>query len=771
MLHLCPAVRAQEHDTTTERGEIISDLVKAADKTWRAVSTPDRRYSTRSLFSGMLAYTQADIHPERVAHFIQLAEKLQERTPDHQHLGNFFWYSNESEVLDRNAVDFCMQHAALIWKLHRDRLDPESRERLHGIISRSITGLINHLPRPSYTNIALMNASNLILLGEALAEEDAGRIGRSRLVIFIRTLFEEGLHEYVSPTYYGVDLETALLLEALSENADVRRSAAAIRQLLESDIALNRLDKRVVLSGTCSRTYDFLYKFGILDSLLIPFGWMARPDPASGIRFAHRSFASLYTEHRPSKETMALAEIFPRTVQQRWGARPHETRMHYLCRDVSLSSSSAGYGKMDIPLSVDLPYSGIKPEVQLYFLPDGRNDPYGRSKIIAGNHNKALHLTPWWRAVQSENCALAMVFYDSSNLDRITETLQSHLVFRRGLDGLWIDNHPIEIDSLKQKPLKLDVAQTLFLREGTAAVAIRIPWARGIGDYTARTTLVDDGRHQALRLTVSHGVVSPDKPEGSRCAGAVFAVQTGSGIVTDSQFNAFRKALVAAPVQIRQAGFALEAAWQSEGKSLQLRCADTSFPAAVTMQPQPATPILAVNGRDIGSEILQRSPCVSEYLKTRQRAVTIDITPEAATALLVCDCEYSVPIVMAAENGRDYLWVEEHEGARSWNAGALHWQLNIIQAGNYIIEAEVLAPTPEDDSFYFSIYGADGREIVPEFAWSTGVNKNWRWARVRTRGRSGAQSVFKLPAGRAKLVFRTREAGTKISGARLTRQP
>ncbi len=69
---------------------------------------------------------------------------------------------------------------------------------------------------------------------------------------------------------------------------------------------------------------------------------------------------------------------FPRPVRQAWGPKPTESRTHWLLPDVTLGCSSALYGAHDGPLTFDL--SGPSAAVRGYFIPAGREDPYGQKK-------------------------------------------------------------------------------------------------------------------------------------------------------------------------------------------------------------------------------------------------------------------------------------------------------------------------------------------------------------------------------------------------------
>ncbi|HRR33095.1 MAG TPA: hypothetical protein P5026_03275 [Kiritimatiellia bacterium] len=300
------------------RGRLLPDLVSRADSTWRKLSKPGTVYGCRELFTAMLAYAEAGVHPDRISVLATTAEQMQNREAGHRAYGNFRWYSRDREVLDDNAVDFCMQHGALLWRFHRDSLAPDVRERLRVMLDLGLHGLIHHRPRTTYTNIALLNASDLILLGEALANPDAVREGERRLTLFIKTLWEEGVHEYVSPTYYGVDLESLLLLASLAQTAEIRALADTLADYFWADIALNWHTPSERLAGAHSRTYDYLYGFGELDQILSAADWLPHPP-----KFRFGTFTPLYVNAlgMPS-EAAALNQRYPRLVEQTWGSIP-----------------------------------------------------------------------------------------------------------------------------------------------------------------------------------------------------------------------------------------------------------------------------------------------------------------------------------------------------------------------------------------------------------------------------------------------------------------
>ena len=81
---------------------------------------------------------------------------------------------------------------------------------------------------------------------------------------------------------------------------------------------------------------------------------------------------------------------------------------------------------------VDLP--GGREQPRCYFIPDGREDPYGKKKYETGSakHLKALHMQPFWAGVQRSCDALGLVIYRRRDL-KAAEVIhvQSHFVLRR----------------------------------------------------------------------------------------------------------------------------------------------------------------------------------------------------------------------------------------------------------------------------------------------------------------------------------------------------
>ncbi len=766
------AVFAQE-PAPVPRERCLPDLVKRADDTCRKLAKPKAAYGCRELFTSMLAYGEVRTNVTRIAELLTFAEKMQDRDPSHRGYGNFRWYSRDTEVMDYNAADFCMQHGALLWRFHREALDAATRDRLLRLLTLGLQGLVNHRPRTTYTNIALLNASDLILLGETLGDARAVSEGERRLDLFLKTLWEEGTHEYVSPTYYGVDVESMMLLEALAQKEETRAVARTLLTFFWHDIAFNWFAPGQRLAGAHSRTYDYVYGCGELDQAMTACGWLPTPD-----KHTFTSFTPLYARWQPPRELWQLCTSrYPRLVEQTWGAEPLRSRTHYVCQDVTLSTAWKSYsgGRMDITLSADLPGTREERLPRLSFIPDGRRDPYGKKAVFDGKtHAKAFHLDPWWAGVQDRADALGVAVYRDSDFKDATGTLDSHLLFRRKLDALWINEKRIAFKDGQASTNSVPAGASVFLRQGTAVIGIRVPWTRGQDGKVCPVSIVDDNNaFGAARLTVAHAWNDPSNHTARVQAGAAFWLRVGSGIASDDAFAAFRKAFDAAPSEVAVTP-----------DSLRIQVAGLTRPLSVTAlapftgnpvtTPAPPRTVLGLDGQDLGRTVLETSPVIQTYLKTRRQALPVAVSLGRPTVWEAEQASFTVPYEAATNDvtaaGGAYLWVPEIDGQNSGGSGRATYSLNVAFAGNYTLSGRVLTATPDDDSFFLSIRSEDGKERLPETAWSPGVHTNWAWCDLTLPGKHGPAALA-LPQGRVTLTLRPREAGAKLDQLRLTLQP
>lgn len=744
-------------DFDAQRAAILEACLARAERVWDDVARLRPELSARDLFWLALVYCESGEHQDRLEQIFEVAARMQDRDQASRGFGNFHWRWREGAVLDANAVDFCMQHAAPLWLRHRDDLPPAARATLAEILDYAVEGALRHRVPPSYTNIALMNAGNLILLGEALDRPDVTREGLARLDAVCLYTWEAGIHEYDSPTYYGVDLDDLMLLHELTRNEDARTRAAALLELFWQDIALNWYPPAQRLSGARSRDYDYLHGLGYLDTQMWAAGWLETDPPTN--------LAPALATWRPSEDLRQLSvRRFPRLVRQSWGPGAMESRTHYLLEDVTLSSSGAAYGAMDLPLTVDLP--GPRGQVRGYFIPDGRRDPYGQKKIPAGPHEKTLHLRPFWAAAQRTTDALGLVIHRPGDYDPNPATLESHFVLPRDVDGAWIGEREVDLS----RPTFVETLaprEALVVRKGSAAVGVRVPWTRGLDGNAAPVALVIDGnRHGAMRLTVAHHSFWGIEDASSR-AGAAFWVRVGGGL-DDAAFARWRRDFATAAVQVAASPERVRVEVAGADGPVILACA-APWAGCEEVEPAPTRGVLELDGQEIGRPLLADLPMVREFEAQRARGVEVVAVPPEGVYLEAEDGlvrpQMRVDDDPDASGGR-FVWMPGEVGGQASGSGSVTWQVEIPQAGEYYLWGRVLTPTQSDDSFFVRAF-TETAEPVGRVDWHTGIHEQWEWARVKF-GRADEPAVLRLPAGSVSLEFSVREDGAKLDRVFLT---
>ena len=183
---------------------------------------PPPTMGLRALFSHLLAEARSGKHPERFERLCELAWQAQNHDPKAATYGNIKWTWRDKGVTDQNAIDFCMQDAALLWLKHRQSVPEPARTKLRQLIELGIEGCLRHRVTFSYTNITILNAANLIVLGEMFQRPEVADEGLRRLEGLCTWTWAYGTHEYDSPTYYGVDLNGLQFVQAHAKSERAR---------------------------------------------------------------------------------------------------------------------------------------------------------------------------------------------------------------------------------------------------------------------------------------------------------------------------------------------------------------------------------------------------------------------------------------------------------------------------------------------------------------------------------------------------------------------
>ena len=599
-----------------------AEAVRQLDKRWAGIAELKPRLGVRDLFAFALEAVANDYHPEHVERAFELARQMQDREPKNRTYGNFKWYWGGEKPDDLNAAEFCMQQGVLIWMFHRDKLTPGARNLLEELMRFGAEGVKRRGVKPGYTNIFLMHIWNLCALGEALAGTDSQSPNSPKLVsVPARELAEEGrrafdewllytwkngISEYVSTTYYGVDLDCLGLLARHIKDEQVRKKAEAALRLFWTDIAANWFEPAQRLGGAHSRDYDYLTGHGSLDTHLRLAGWL--PDATHGKdAVAPRGvFIDLLKWTPPPEIRAQFAGLLPRVICQHFGEKPWEVATHYLGRTISLGSAGACKGPEDKVFTIN--FAGGPKMVMCNLVMDGRKDPYGVNKsVTGGGHMKSHHLTPFVASVQRGPEVLLLASDNSKSRKEGSVEWQmvaqmSHLVLPSEVQ-VWIKDQPAQPPAA-DKERELAAAEPIFLRYGDAAAGLRYLVTRGTDGQPAPLRWVNDGaQHKAMRLTCAH---SETPPQGRGIV--AFWVRVAEGL-DDAAFARFRRDFAAAQAQTDIAADRVEltAAGLSGPLHLVADVAKGERKANEGGEQPPAGFLLSVNGREFAREILKEA--------------------------------------------------------------------------------------------------------------------------------------------------------------------
>lgn len=748
---------------------------RAFNGTVRKAQTHDRTLGAAELFHAAFLFCETGKHLDQLDLLFDVAAEMQDRNPDSRTFGNFRWSWRDGFVMDLNAVDFCMQTGALIARDHLGKMTPARREKFLTILDRAIAGCLAHRVRDSYTNIAIMNAVNLVLLGEARDRRDVFDEGVKRLDAFTLNTALFGVCEYSSPTYTAVDVVNLHRLHAYVRDATVRARAERLLKLFWTDVCASSFAPAGRLGGTHSRDYDYLYGMGGVASLLRAVGVAApladKPELPQ--------LELVLSAWRPDASITSLAMRAPRTIVAFWGEEDDKYRTAWIGRNVALGISGANYWNMDIPLAVD--FASPSRMARGYFIADGRRDPYGMKKIPEGNgpHQKTLHLRPFWCGVQRGRDALGLVVYRPGDVPADTPTLESHFVFPSDVDEIYIGEERVSPERGKPFARPLPADACLFARKGAGAFAARVAWSRDFANRPAPSALVwdDVAGVDACRLTVAHHDFWGHPMNPTNPPAAAFWIRVTDDAADPAKFAAFRTAFAAARPSAQADAVRIAVAAAGEDGPLALR-ASAPFAAAEHVEPAPARAVFALDGRDIGAEIIGEAPGMTEYRAERERmmkAIAENRVPVSLRRPARWEAEngavmqnFKVDDDPGAFGGK-FVWTPGAPGMRSSGHGSASWQLDVQQAGSYRLWGRIWAPTPDDDSFFVSAHAGDftpakrsrGPVVLERTEWHTGVTgAQWQWRLFPVE--------IILPSGPVVLTLHAREDGTKIDRLFLT---
>jgi hypothetical protein len=764
MLTVCPwclhTVRAANPSYTPE--QIFETAVRSNEGFWRQIAErePYETMGVRRLFAYAMTLGLARQHPERLERLLDLSVRMQDRDPASRGYGNLRWTWRDVEVTDRNAVEFCMQDAVVLWAGHRDWIPEPARSALRETMEYGIEGCLRHIVPTSYTNIAILNAGNLIALGEMLDRPDAAAEGYRRLEALCLWTWCFGTSEYNSPTYTAVDIDGLDFIFRFAARQEGRSQAEALLRLFWTDVAANWFPASGRLAGSQSRSYDYLSGAGYLTHFLRYQGWI---EETAVHRVTDLQRPAL-CQWQPPADLTAIRNGFPRIVRQSWGPQLVQSRTHAMYADVSLGTSGAAYGTTDMPLTVDLPGQSSAP--RCYFIADGRGDPYGKQKYetSSARHMKALHLQPFWAAAQRGGDAVSLAVYRPQDMAAdVVSNCQSHFVIHRGYGSLHIAGSRMGT----VETATIAIGEPIVLRYGTAALGIRVLWNRSQDGTPGEVRLIDDRRHSVMRLTMEHR-----REQTSAMPGAALWVRVGTSLNNESMFTQWRNEFESIePLTIQTTDEHIRIEVPGVDGLVSVAAAAPFGQGDVTLIPEPSTGVLEIDGQERGRPLLAHLECIQRHEERTRAASTIDV-PASAGVYWEAESGLVFPGMSIGQDQQasrgQFVW---HPPENTWGraASTVTWTLNVAEAGKYYLWGRVLAPDPQTDSFYLKVSTAS-RTLVPQSDWHTGSGPGWRWVPVALNGEKAA-TALDLPAGVCRIQLASREAGTKLDRLFLARSP
>jgi hypothetical protein len=175
-------------------------------------------------------------------------------------------------------------------------------------------------------------------------------------------------------------------------------------------------------------------------------------------------------------------------------------------------------------------------------------------------------------------------------------------------DGFWVGRKRVTFE--RGKPQRVDIATgvPVAVRQGSAALGIKVPWTRRQGGSAAATALVYDGNDfGAVRLMADHAKERAARTAGSVNAGAAFWLRLGSALGGQADFESWMESFAEAKADVRAETDRVEVKVRGEHGALTVSAAAPwSEPSVI--EPTPSRAVLELNGADIGAAVLKKGP-------------------------------------------------------------------------------------------------------------------------------------------------------------------
>jgi hypothetical protein len=452
---------------------------------------------------------------------------------------------------------------------------------LAALLTDGQAGELNEAVDVSYTNVFLTKICNLILIGQGpedgngntLVPADATLLntGRTNFMNWVSTVRTYGIHEFLSPTYTGSDVEMLANIDLFAQDPGILTMAQQAFEEAWIDLYANWYNQDQRLGGTHSRTYEFLTDENRTTDRYI----YAASKPSS---VSTPAWPDLLTSRTPrywrGQDYTAYILPPPAGVPNLFPAQVPANEQRIILRDFGYTdphvnaafmyaenylANPAGTGGLTYPFSVasaqtayfDNTFEGLTIMIpgdentpNVNFNMQGRGDYYLQELAADG---KSDTLEPYIASVQNGAETLFLATSRAAQ-DASASSVASTIVLPSSAQ-IWLgtDSSPEEL-SPGQK-VTVDAGSTIFIQvsnpeqSDALVTGIRFLLSTDMSGNSVNLSIVNDSSaYNALRITCVHSATTPTS------GNAVFGLWTRTGYTSDlsTQFDAFRSAMTSA---------------------------------------------------------------------------------------------------------------------------------------------------------------------------------------------------------------------------------
>ena len=443
--------------------------------------------------------------------YLNLMFTMQETNPASGNFGQLLWYFTDTNVVDKNSLEFCFKPLGVLLKRYADKLGADYVSGIRPMITNCLAASRRRSVNTNYSNIYTMRIANWLMLGEALADTNSYNAGVNALGNWITDLGKETIHEYDSPTYSMVTYNNLILAANNVTNAAAADKLRALANYLATDLSANYFQGQQRLGGSHSRDYSFLYEDGAVNNFYY-FAGLQTNLPAMGLfnEGIYNYLNGIENGNLLPLDVVAWGNSWSnRIIKSVWGPTntPGQDRYTYITPDFSIGSSGRYYGvTQDKAIAADYSSTNILPQVSLVF--DPYDSPYGTVRVLetGSGHMKPNHLNFYSANVQDRGTILGLAtlspsFSIATNYLGPYTNLSSAVIFPAQADAVYLDG--VALNTNIAASFAATSGSVVGIQEGNAVIAARFYRVDGLAGYAPTYAVKFDGG-KAARFVAYH---------------------------------------------------------------------------------------------------------------------------------------------------------------------------------------------------------------------------------------------------------------------------